>query len=406
MAVIYRELELRFPNNDRQTITGSNIMAESMTITKSICDGNLKLGGCIATQFDLQLIGIRPDEIQGKKIQAVFLEYSDEHFEVLYPSEDLIPSDNLIPDGHLSYNCTERIIFTGYVDSAKRQKQREIVNLTAYDDLYRCGNKNVSVWFSQFAQHSGDAYIMAVIDSLFTSQIGYDENFRPDGMQWVAPRWGKSVDNNNYTKPLSLSEYLVESIYKGDILAVDVLRSANELMGRFGYITPDGKYTTMSIAENTPIEIDRWITLDFEEYVTTQIDITTFNYNDSKKCTFGRTSQTKSCYYSEDNILTNCSTDYTIVRVLADNVMNNGKLGRKEFYQYRPFKMKTAEELIENQNIGLGSRLKIHTNYADLPYVESFVFQEKITGIQHLQYEFSAEGDQVLNGYDNIDERI
>ena len=45
MAVVYRELEIRFPNGDYHTITGSNIMAESMTITKSICDGNLKLGG-------------------------------------------------------------------------------------------------------------------------------------------------------------------------------------------------------------------------------------------------------------------------------------------------------------------------------------------------------------------------
>lgn len=400
MAVVYRELEIRFPNGDYHTITGSNIMAESMTITKSICDGNLKLGGCIATQFELQLIDISPDMVQGKKIQAVLLEYGDEEFEVLYPSDDLIPSDDLVPDGHFSYSCTERIVFTGYVDRAKRQKQREIVNITAYDDLYRWGNKNVSLWFENFAQYSGNAYIMTVIESLFESQIGYDEETYPERMQYISPRWGKSVDNNNYSRPLALSRYLAGTLYKGDILAVDILRSANELMGRFGYITPDGKYTTMSIAENQKITVDRWIDLDFEEYDTALIDITSFNYNDSQKCTFGRASQTKSCYYSEDNILTNCSTDYNTVRVLVDNVMNKGKLGDR-IYRYRPFRMKTAEELIEGKNIRLGSKLEIRTNYLTF---QSFVFQEKITGIQHLQYEFSAEGDQILNGYTNLSE--
>lgn len=400
MAVVYRELEIRFPNGDYHTITGSNIMAESMTITKSICDGNLKLGGCIATQFELQLIDISPDMVQGKKIQAVLLEYGDEEFEVLYPSDDLIPSDDLVPDGHFSYSCTERIVFTGYVDRAKRQKQREIVNITAYDDLYRWGNKNVSWWFENFAQYSGNAYIMTVIESLFESQIGYDEETHPERMQYIAPRWGKSVDNNNYSRPLALSRYLAGTLYKGDILAVDILRSANELMGRFGYITPDGKYTTMSIAENQKITVDRWIDLDFEEYDTALIDITSFNYNDSQKCTFGRASQTKSCYYSEDNILTNCSTDYNTVRVLVDNVMNKGKLGDR-IYRYRHFRMKTAEELIEGKNIRLGSKLEIRTNYLTF---QSFVFQEKITGIQHLQYEFSAEGDQILNGYTNLSE--
>lgn len=400
MAVVYRELEIRFPNGDYHTITGSNIMAESMTITKSICDGNLKLGGCIATQFELQLIDISPDMVQGKKIQAVLLEYGDEEFEVLYPSDDLIPSDDLVPDGHFSYSCTERIVFTGYVDRAKRQKQREIVNITAYDDLYRWGNKNVSLWFENFAQYSGNAYIMTVIESLFESQIGYDEETYPERMQYISPRWGKSVDNNNYSRPLALSRYLAGTLYKGDILAVDILRSANELMGRFGYITPDGKYTTMSIAENQKITVDRWIDLNFEEYDTALIDITSFNYNDSQKCTFGRASQIKSCYYSEDNILTNCSTDYNIVRVLVDNVMNKGKLGDK-IYRYRPFRMKTAEELIEGKNIRLGSKLEIRTNYLTF---QSFVFQEKITGIQHLQYEFSAEGDQILNGYTNLSE--
>ena len=404
MAIIYRELEIRFPNGDYQTITGSNILSESMTLTRSICDdGNLKLGGCIATQFELQLIGIQPDKVQGKKIQAVLLEYSDQHYEVLYPRDNLIPSDSLIPDGHYSYNCTERIMFTGYVDKAARQKNRQIVNITAYDDLYRLGCQNVAIWFSQFAQYSGNAYIMTLLESLFTSQIGYDEQANPNGMQWIL-RWQVSAENDNYTRPLSLSKNLVETLYKGDILAVDILKAANELMGLFGYITPEGKYTTMSIVDKLPVTISRWIDLEFEEYTTEQIDIVSFDYYDSRKMIFGRSSSTNSCYYSDDNILTRCSTNYDTVKNLIRNVTNAGKLSGNE-YKYRPFKLTTIDKILPS-GVGLGSRVHIATGENDMPWVDSFVFQEKITGIQSLKYELSAEGDRIRSGYDNLSEVV
>lgn len=404
MAIIYRELEIRFPNGDYQTITGSNILSESMTLTRSICDdGNLKLGGCIATQFELQLIGIQPDKVQGKKIQAVLLEYSDQHYEVLYPRDNLIPSDSLIPDGHYSYNCTERIMFTGYVDKAARQKNRQIVNITAYDDLYRLGCQNVAIWFSQFAQYSGNAYIMTLLESLFTSQIGYDEQVNPNGMQWIL-RWQVSAENDNYTRPLSLSKNLAETLYKGDILAVDILKAANELMGLFGYITPEGKYTTMSIVDKLPVTISRWIDLEFEEYTTEQIDIVSFDYYDSRKMIFGRSSSTNSCYYSDDNILTRCSTNYDTVKNLIRNVTNAGKLSGNE-YKYRPFKLTTIDKILPS-GVGLGSRVHIATGENDMPWVDSFVFQEKITGIKSLKYELSAEGDRILSGYDNLSEVV
>ena len=405
MAIEYRELEIRFPNGERETITGENIVSESMVITKSICDGNLKLGGCIATQFDLQLVGIKPDEIQGCKIQAVFLEYSDEHFDVLYPSDDLIPSETLIPDGHLSYNCTERIIFTGYVDSAKRQKQREFVNITAYDELYKIGNTNVSAWFFSFAQYSGNSYIMTLIESLFGSQIGYDEDYRQNGLKWLI-RWQRSGDNNNFTRPLALGATLVDKIYHGEITANDILRSANELMGLFGYMTEDGKYNTLSLVGQPTVDIHYWTDLDFEEYVTEQIDIVGFTYNDNDKYVFGRASSTKCTYYSDDNVLTNCSTgNGDKIKTMISNIANAGGLSG-ENYRYRPFTLKTMEELLalDHANIGLGSKVNISTGYSDVPYVIGFVMQEKISGIQALQYEFSAEGDRILSGYDNINE--
>lgn len=395
--IINRQLEIRFPNNDRETITGDNIIAESMSIIRSICDGDFKLGGCIATQFDLQLVGITPDTVQGKKIKAVLIT-TYRNNTPLYPRVSLAPSINLPPREHTT-TVTEQIMFTGTIDTAKRQKNRQIVNITAYDDLYRVCNKNVYTWFEQFTEYSSTSYIMHMINSLFSSQIGYSEE-TSDRMQWLI-RWGISSENDNYTKPLALSKNLVQELYKGSLTASEVLRSANELMGLFGYVMPDGRYNTLSLVGQEAVQIDRWIDLDFEEYTTAQIDIVSFTYNDSSHCTFGRTSTTNSCYYSDDNVLTNCSTDYDTIKTLVQNVTTEGKLSQSSAYSYRPFRLTTIDSLLPS-SVGLGSKLKIATGESDIPYIYTFVLQEKITGIQSLQYELSAEGDKILAGYDNL----
>ena len=399
--IIDRQLEIRFPNGDRETITSNNIAAESMTITHSICDGNLKLGGCIASSFELQLIDIPPDTVQSKKIQAVIITKTSTD-EVIYPTYELVPDVKLYPGQHTT-TSSEQIMFTGTIDVAKRQKNRRLVNITAYDDLYKVCCKNVYTWFLRFAEYSSTSYISTMINSLFSSQIGYDETNAPNRMRWLV-RWGVSGENNNYTKPLALSKNLVEQLYKGKLTASEILKSANELMGLFGYIMPDGRYNTFTLVGQEAITIDKWIDLEFEEYRTAQVDNVTFLYNDSNRYTLARASTTNNCYYSDDNVLTMCSTDREAVATLIKNVTNAGKLAQASYYSYRPFKLTTIAELLPN-GAGLGSKLKIVTGEEDIPYIESFVFQEKITGIQSLKYELSAEGDEILSGYDEVESR-
>lgn len=55
----------------------------------------------------------------------------------------------------------------------------------------------------------------------------------------------------------------------------------------FGYVMYDGRYNTLSLVGQEAVQIDKWIDLDFEEYTTAQIDIISFTYNDSGRCTFG-----------------------------------------------------------------------------------------------------------------------
>lgn len=384
--IIDRQLEIRFPNGDRETITSNNIVAESMTITRSICDGNLKLGGCIASCFEIQLIGINPDTVQDKRIQVIAIE-TPLAGEILIPSDELSPSDGLTP------GSSGRVLFTGTIDSAKRQQNRQIVNITAYDDLYTLGRKNVYTWFYQVCMYSPNITLSKLVEGLLTSQL-------PD-LQYTNA-WGRSMNNTNYLAELNLNRKNFEDNFS-TLTASEILRSANELMGLFGYITAEGVYTTSQISGYsgyTPISI--YESLIFEEYTTAQISECTFDYGSGKQASCSTTSR-QNCYYSDDNVImlslaSTTSNDELFAEFLVKRVAELGELFRANTYSYRPFTLKIDDSLLTNGDNLLGKKLRIATGETDLPYIFSFVCSDKMTGILALKHELSAQGDYLLQG--------
>ena len=103
MAVLLnRRLELSFITPGVAagfTIKSENIIAESMVITRSLCDGNFKLGGCIASSFEIQLIDVPANKVQGKKITAKLYETFEIYGaqSVIFPSTSTYPSNDLYP---------------------------------------------------------------------------------------------------------------------------------------------------------------------------------------------------------------------------------------------------------------------------------------------------------------------
>lgn len=396
MAVIDRQLEIRFPNSDRETITGNNIISESMAIQRSICDDEFKLGGCIASSFEIQLIGISPYTLEGKRIQAVLLEYTDEKTIPLVPSDTLFPSDTLYP-GRTTDEPTEEILFTGTIDSLQRQQNRQILKLIAYDDIYTVMQKNVYTWLWQRAYYASGEILATIIETLFDVAL---QNKVPYKIRWQS--FGK---NNNYNTATQLSSALVDENYKNNITACEVLRSANELMGCFGYITADGYYTTLSLTKSETYNIERFESLEFEEYETAPIDIVSFTYDSDDTVHLARASNTQCCYRSEDNVITNCTNDKQNALELVTNLTQGaGGLTDGGYYCYRPFTLTTYREMLP-KGIGLGSRVHIITGSTaidDVRSVDSIIFAERITGIRALKYELSATGERVLGGYDTM----
>lgn len=396
MAVIDRQLEIRFPNGDRDTITANNIVAESMTLTRSICDDNLKLGGCIASCFELELIGISPYTIDGKRIQAVLLEYTDEEAVTLIPSDTLFPAGDLHP-GRTTGEPIETPLFTGTIDSAIRQKNRQIIKITAYDDIYTIMQMNVYTWLSQRAYYASGELLATIIENLFEVPL-------QDRIPYLT-RWQGTDTNNNYNTVTNLSNALVKENYSSSVIASEVLRSANELMGVFGYITGSGRYTTISLAKSKAYNIDTFVDLEFEEYKTAEIDIVSFTYNGGERFNMARASKTNCCYLSEDNVIINCTANRDSVKTLVTKLTQGvGGIADGSCYMYTPFTLTLYKDMLPT-GIGLGSRVHINTGSTaqdDIKSIDSIIFAEKITGIQALKYEFSATGDKILGGCDTL----
>ena len=178
-------------------------------------------------------------------------------------------------------------------------------------------------------------------------------------------------------------------------------------MGCFGYITGDGYYNTLSLANSKAYTIERFESLDFEEYETAQIDIVSFTYNRNDTTYLARPSNTQCCYKSEDNVITNCTKEkenaLTLVKKLTQGA---GGLADGGCYSFRPFTLTAYKEMLPN-GIGLGSRVHIVTGsnaVDDFKSIDSIILAEKITGIRALKYEFSASGERVLGGYDSYAE--
>lgn len=409
MAVLLnRRLELSFATPGVAagfTIKSENIIAESMVITRSLCDGNFKLGGCIASSFEIQLIDVPANKVQGKKVTAKLYETFEIYGaqSVIFPSTSTYPSNDLYPGKHFTRERM-RCLFAGIVDTAKRQNDRQIVKITAYDDLYTLGNKNVYTWFYNFALHSPDAKISDLTSSLFSSQLS--------GLPCNGNSYGS---NGNDKVALNLGPTLVESNYKGSLLAIDVLRSICELTGVFGYISEEGNFMVVDIKNNKSHpytrSISRYESLSFEEYETQAFDSIVLCYGENKQYIYGRKSsyEQPSCYYCKDNVIANCCNDSTTAGYFSKNLADASRL-LYEDYCYRPFTLKMDDDFPNLDDTikaytTLGVKVKIATGFNsssdDIQYVNSFVLKERTAGIANLTHEFSAEGEKVQTGYDS-----
>lgn len=378
---LQRQIIIRFPEDDIQDIDGNNIVSESLELTQAICDSKeFAFGGCIAGQLTIQVINIE-QELNNKRINVILKQ--SYNIGILYPSDKVLPGENL-----LCGSKTEDIeipLFCGIINSSKRQKNRVVKEIVAYDDLYIASQKYVYNWFVSFALYSPTAelyYIREKLCDSFLENYDYQDEFK---------------GFNDETK-LSLSNSLVSSVCNDKTTITDLLSAYCELNACFAMMNGEGKIKFILLLNPQSEVIDNYSNLDFEEFTTTSINLIKFKYNKDKYFVYGFTEAEKQSWYISDNIITSCCTSVTtLVKNFYNDNGNNYIFG--DLYAYRPFEA----DVYGRWWLECGDRVSIKTGFTDTETVDSFIFERTLKGTNGMRVNIAAQGTEYL-GKDEMNE--
>lgn len=357
------------------TIGESRIYSESMRLTESISESNsIEFVGCISSQFKINIHNLKEDIKSKKLIAKIWTDDSEEE---------------------------PITLFNGIVESAIKQSNKQIKEITAYDELYSKGNKDVSSWYEtlQFP-----ITLREVRNSLF-EKVGILQ---------------EEIDLPN-------DEITIEKQYAPKTLqAISVIKAICQINGAFGIINRSGKFEyrilgepvvdgvypseylfpsaklfpvqvgmnaeILKRADSSPAEyLASYKSVDYEEYTVKPVDKLTIRQTENDT---GVTSGTgTNNYIIQGNVFTyGLSND--VLQTIADNIYPNVK-----GFSYIPFTSKNVG--LPYLECGLDA-----VSYEMIDYERStdeeiiyernafYILKRELTGIQALQDSYSAKGNE------------
>lgn len=305
--------------------------------------------------------------------------------------ENLVPSDSLYPLSTIT--SYKYCLFTGFVYSAKRQSNRNIKDIVAFDDMYRlsqiyCKNMFYGYVFHKYTDGTKQSITVGdlmntIFDwgEIFTTGIGTGNFF-------------------NILNELKFDYKLIESTISEKITLIDLLSACCELNACFAIYDRDGflRFKTLyNSSAQTKANIPTYSDLSFDDYTMKPITMISFPYNNDKMFKYG--SSEKYSYYNSDNIITRCCTDIgTIVTAFNDNAGHNYIFN--DVYSYRPY----SADIFGRWWIEAGDFISIPTTYNDVTTVDSFVLSRTLKGINGMTCTIEAKGVEYLGKDDLSDE--
>lgn len=379
---------------DDFTIGSEKIIAESFELTNSILDQNeFKLGGCIASQMNISLINVNED-LSGKKVKV----YIDQSYNtnILYPNNELQPSSAVRPMTTIKSN--KLCLFTGYVYSVKRESNRNIKQVIAFDDMYKMSQVYCKYWFYNYVYHKYTDYSHS--ESI---TVGDLMKAICDQGNVSAPVFGTG-NFFNLLNELNFDYKLIESTINEKINLVDLLSACCELNACFAIFDRDGflRFKTLyddsiSTETHTRATISTYSELTFEDFTMKPITMISFPYDNDKKFKYG--SSEKYSYYNSDNIITRCCTEISKI-VTAFKKDNAHNYMFNDVYSYRPY----SADIFGRYWIEAGDFISIPTCYSDVTAVNSFVFTRSLKGINGMTCTIGAKGIEFLGKDELTDE--
>ena len=332
-------LRIYFPDLDL-TVPAKSIVKESMTLKEAVSDSeNIEFVGCIASQFQIRLHGIS-DDLKNKKVQVYIT----------------------------SGNTQEIALFTGIVDSAQMESNKNYKAISAFDELYTAGQSDIADWYN------GLAFPMTI-------RSFRDRMFEHLGITQVAT----SLPNDNI---------IIEKQYSPSSLqALPVIKSVCQINGMFGIINRDGLFEYRRPASGTATEtLSPYKTIDYQEYTVKPVDRLTIRQTDQEEgVSYGDGDNT---YIIQGNFFTLNLEEETLTTMAANvYAVVSG-------FSYMPFESKNVAlpwaecgsdviscDVYDFENSTSGSAV-----YKQMSFC---VLARTMTGIQALRDSFSAQGDEL-----------
>ncbi len=376
------------PDGSNLHIRNKNIVSESMVIEQSICDeSDLKFGGCIASQFEIDLSNA-PD-LTGKYITVSLTQTAKSK---LYPSTQTFPGADTYP-GEGKY-IQSFDIFSGEVYSCKSSKNHLTRKLVAYDRFYWRGSIDCTNWYRSL-------YSDKVQISLYELRKAICSKFR------------LLEADESVTLP---ADNLNVKMIEDNVTVTDLLRMICEFNGVFLFFNGRGNLEYRSLNKDTAATEDYIYYMDVEREDFTKTAYTGIYFNLSKGgwAWYFDSAEDDSLYFEEDNAL--ITTGYDDPYLLGTHLGGLGADIKPNFnIEYTPVTLSAQCRLW----VQLGDRIKFKVKWYSLETdkngneyaVEhedelcSYVLSRKISGIQALKDEISAEGEDIRYTEDsNFDE--
>lgn len=192
-------ITLTFPELGISMMTGDGrIYSESMHLSECLVNSDsIEFVGCIASQFKIQVNNLKED-VKGKKIVV-----------------------KIHTEGTEDEPVT---LFNGIVDSAVKQSNKRVKEIVAYDELYTCGNTEVSAWYKSLI-------FPVTLGDLRNSLFGYI------GLEQVEAE-------------LPNDGIMISKQYDPNTLqALSVIKAVCQINGVFGIVNREGKFEYRTLGD-------------------------------------------------------------------------------------------------------------------------------------------------------------
>lgn len=359
-------------------IKNKNIVSESMKIEQAISDdSDLKFGGCIAGSFEIELSNV-PD-ITGEYITVSIKQTA---IVPTYPGQQLFPGAKTYP-GFTAY--TESFaLFSGEVYSCKFSKNRITRKLVAYDRFYWRGSVDCTSWYRSL--YSGRVQITIY-----------------ELRKALCSKFGIVEADSTVTLP---ADDLQVQMIEGNVTVAQLLQMIGEFNGVFLYFNGRGNLCYRSLNKDTAAteEYEYYQNAECEDYTKEPYTGIYFNLSEGGYPFSWNNTDNENLYFAEDNTL--IVTGYDNAYRLGVHLAGYQNL-LKPYYniEYTPMSLQADTRLW----VELGDRIKCKIKWYSLETdgdgneyaaeheetVCSYVLSRRISGIQALTDEISANGENI-----------